>query len=185
MNRNKTDIRKHAATLNVPVFKGMKMDRYPDETTIFFAQDECRFVGFAYASPCVKEEVEKRVKDNITLMQCGLKTSGCINADNCVRFLETYSSDEFDFHIYVADLMTQDGNDVRCTRILQAFFHEPRLNDLYMVSFGMGVFHSSDDSIKPFVIDRENDAILRECEESLKIILNGVRYKDDQVPILH
>lgn len=177
-NTNKiNDLKKHASILLVPVFKQMKIDRDPNETAVFHANSGSYLEQFICCGPCRKEEFDDRNKKDLEELRKVIWGSGCINVDESVHFYKTYSNELFDFDIYVVDIIMPVKDKTKRSRVLYAFFHEPRLNDRYVITFGKEVHDKNDRSIRFFQIDEENDAVLKECEDYLKVILDDVKYK--------
>ena len=171
------DLKKHAATLSVPYFKQMKVHQDPDETVVFNANSGSYLEQFVCCGPCQKEAFDECNKKDLEKVKKANEAAGCINVKESVHFYKTYSSGLFDFDIYVTDIVMPSKDETRYARVLYAFFHEPGLNDRYVITFGKMGHGLEDPSIRFFQIDEENDAILKECEDYLKVILDNVKYK--------
>ncbi len=177
-NINKiNDLKRHASILLVPVFKQMKVDRDPDETIVFNANSGSYLEQFICCGPCQKETFDECNKKDLEKVKKANEAAGCINVKESIHFYKTYSSGLFDYDIYVTDIVMPSKDETRYARILYAFFHEPRLNDRYVITFGKMGVDLEDRSIRFFQIDEENDAVLKECEDYLKAILDDVKYK--------
>ena len=165
----------HAKQLAVPIFKDMKPINTDDPHMIFFFEDEAHSERFASDGYIEDGQFEGRVSLRLEQLKQIMANQGC---EMNYMFFKDYDNGTFKFKLYVCDTIAPNGEGKKIVREIHAYFVEPRMHDLYQIVWSVGPFPMPTETLKPGVIDLENDAITAQQVQRMQIIMDGVKYRD-------
>ena len=91
---------------------------------------------------------------------------------------KNYDNDNFDFKIFVQDILSGTEEDIKFARQLSAFFVEPNGNEFYQISVAAGSYAVNKGyKLLKDIKNYEEDEIIKGLETNLKLIMDNIIYK--------
>ena len=169
--------RLHANCLAIPLLDYFVAEEPPNPQTIMVAKYDAFLEQLTSDGFVKKEEFEQRVQLIIENAKKFMAQHGQEDVDKCFMFYKDHNNGIFDFKVYVQDMILPMQGKQSIVRQFTAFFYEPRYSDLYQISLGVGPFQMPTETLKPGVVDLENDRITSILAEMFEIVLRDFRYK--------
>ena len=99
--------------------------------------------------------------------------------DEFLVYYKNYDNENFDYRIYVQDILTGSQDKLKFVRQMSAFFVEPTGNEFYQVSVAAGQYVKSNKfKLLKDIKNYEQDEIIRGLEKNLKQIMDNITYRD-------
>ena len=123
----------------------------------------------------VDDRIEKVVKD----IKKEVGTNKLYDGNNeYLCYYKNYDNANFDYKIYVQDILSGSEDDLRFARQLSAFFVEPIGNEFYQISVAAGSYAVNKGyKLLKDLKNYEEDEIIKGLEANLKIIMDNIVYK--------
>jgi len=137
-----------------------------------------QFLGDGMLEP--NESFEDRVEKVINQMKEESKRSPLYDGnDEFLVYYKNYDNENFDFKIYVQDILTGSKDNLKFIRQLSAFFVEPQGNEFYQISMSAGQYAKSNKfKLLKDIKDYEQDEINKGLEKALTLIMDNITYRD-------
>ena len=158
--------RLHAEQLNIPILNFLKVEESQFPQVILFATGEGFLEQFISDGFIEEGEFENRINIFINSIKKEQKTD--------FFYFKDYSNGTFNFKLYFQDLYIED----KIVRVINAFFVEPKMHDLYQLTLSAGPFNMPTEMLKPGIIDLENDKVTLSLNNLMMQLLNELKYKD-------
>ena len=165
----------HGDLLMIPVLKGLEIREIPDNQVILFADKDNLCEQLISDGHVEEEDIEGRIENIIDSTKEYMKEVGCRELKNNFLFSKEYKTDNFQFKVYVEDIVFEDQEEM-IIRQMNAYFYEKEMEDMYQLSLSSGPYLLKDTSIKIGTIDLENDLITKELDKKLTLIMKNLKY---------
>lgn len=161
----------HAEQLDIPVFNFMKREESSFPQVIVIASGNGYMEQFVSDGFIKDGEFESRIN---LVINNAKKIEGIQNE---FYYYKDYSNGLFDFKLYFQDIIIPINGGNKISRVLNAYFVEPKMHDFYQFSLSVGPFDMPTNLLKPGLIDVENDEITKKLSEMMKNLIDNLKYK--------
>ena len=126
-----------------------------------------------------KESFDDRIEKVVNEIKEEVKTNKLYDGNKeFLCYYKNYDNDNFDFKIYIQDILSGNEEDIRFARQLSAFFVEPNGNEFYQISIAAGSYSVNKGyKLLKDINKYEEDEIVKGLEANLKIIMDNIIYK--------
>lgn len=168
----------HAEKLRVPVINGLQVKDAGNPQTILLAS------GNSFTEQLVSDgyiqdgDFEKRIELVISNTKQFMRQNNCENVDISFIYYKDYSNGIFNYKLYFQDIIMPVNGEKKATRLLTAYFVEPKMHDFYQLSLSAGPFTMPTEYLKVGVIDLQNDEMTALLDNMMKMILDNLKYRD-------
>ncbi|MBQ4031440.1 MAG: hypothetical protein II625_06765 [Bacilli bacterium] len=137
-----------------------------------------QFLGDGMLEP--NESFDDRIEKVINQMKEESKRSPLYEGnDEFLVYYKNYDNENFDFKIYVQDILTGTKDNLKFIRQMSAFFVEPKGNEFYQICMGAGAYAKSNKfKLLKDIKEYEKDEINIGLERNLKLIMDNLTYRD-------
>ena len=126
-----------------------------------------------------KESVDDRIEEVLKEIGEEIKDNELYKGNNeYICYYKNYDNDNFDFKIYLQDILSGTKEDLKFARQISAFFVEPNGNEFYQVSVAAGSYATNKGyKLLKDIENYEEDEIVKGLEQNLKLIMDNIIYK--------
>lgn len=166
----------HAGQLFIPLLNGLEIKESEFPQMILLASTDSLVEQFVSEGYVKEEDYENKLETLINEAKEYMKEKECIDVDKNYFYIKDYSNGIFKYKLYIQDIVMEVNGEKRINRMLNAFFIEPRMSDLYQISLSAGPFSLEESKILLQKFDLENDEVSIKLYELMKVILDNLRY---------
>ena len=126
-----------------------------------------------------KESVDDRIEKIINEIKEEVKDNELYKEnDEYLCYYKDYDNDNFDFKIYIQDILSGTPEDIKFARQLSAYFVEPKGNEFYQISMAAGSYSTKEGyKLLKDIENYDQDKIIDGLEQDLKLIMDNIIYK--------
>ena len=126
-----------------------------------------------------KESVDDRIEKVVKEIKEEVKDNKLYDGnEEYLCYYKNYDNDNFDFKIFVQDILSGTKEDIKFARQLSAFFVEPNGNEFYQISVAAGSYAVNKGyKLLKDIKNYEEDEIIKGLETNLKLIMDNIIYK--------
>jgi len=126
-----------------------------------------------------KESVDDRIEKIIGEIKEEIKDNELYKGNKeYLCYYKNYDNDNFDFKIYIQDILSGTPEDIKFARQLSAYFVEPKGNEFYQVSVAAGSYSTKEGyKLLRDIGNYEQDEIIKGLEQNLRLIMDNIIYK--------
>ena len=169
------NLKLHAENLVIPVINGLNVVQSNNPQTILMANSDAFIEQLTSDGPIKDDTLESRVELVINNTKSFLTSK---NVETNFMFYKDFSNGDFNFKIYVQDLIIPKDDAKNLVRNFIAYFVEPNMKDFYEFTLSYGPIIMPTEIIKNGVIDLENDEVTRSVEKMFMDLVNNLKYKN-------
>jgi len=167
--------------LSIPLLDGFAIVReeQPYSNVVFLAQRGNMIEQFIVDGSLEEDEtITQRIEKVIEAVRSRTEKNPLYEEENYFYNYRTYKNEDFEFYIYVQDIITGSRKNKRFIRQLNAYFIENGDNEFCQVSIANGPFTPSEENplIKD-IKDLSQNNIIANLDAALNVILDNITYK--------
>ena len=166
----------HAGILFIPLLNGLEVKESEFPQSILLAQGNGIIEQIVSDGHIEENEFENRIQIAIDSAKEYMKENNCEKVDESISFYKDYSNGIFKYKVYIQDVIKEIEGQKCITRMLNAFFIEPKMKDMYQVTISAGAFTMPETEIQLGKLDLENDEVAKTINNLLHIVLDNLRY---------
>ena len=169
----------HARQLSIPVLNNFELQPSPNQQTIFIATLKPFTEQLVADGPLNPgETLDQRIDLIKKNTMIALSQSGACMDECSYFFFKDFKGKIFDYKIYIQDLVYNTPSAKVVIRMFNAFFVEPKFNDVYQLSLSVGPMKMPTEIVKLGVADLEHDKISMTTYNMLINLMDNLKYKD-------
>ncbi len=169
--------------INVPVLDDFELEDVtltdPDHRTIFIAKKNNTIEQFFGDGALDEEETfEEHLEKTINQMKESVEGLSLYEGnDKYLFFYKDHYGQQFDFKVYIQDILSGTKEDLKFVRQLSGFFLEPNDNEFYQISVAAGMYSAKEHKLLKDIETYEDDEIITTLEKNLRLIMDNITYK--------
>ena len=173
------NLREHATMLSIPILNGLNVENNNNPQSVLVASGN-GLVEQLTADGFIEDGTfERRIEAVINNTKQFMESNGLENVNESFIYFKDYTNGIFNFKLYMCDMIIPVDNEKKIIRQLNAYFVEPKMKDFYQLSLAAGPFVMPVETLKPGIIDLQNDNVTISLVNSMQGLMDNLKYRDN------
>ena len=170
--------------INIPILDGFKIvkNEITKDSNVILVATKGNTIEQFLTEGTIPEEVsiDEKIDEVIGNIDKQIKKNPLYKNKQYMKFYKTYKNKDFEFYIYIQDVITGTVTSTSFIRQINAYFIEPRGREFCQISLAAGRYKKGEEfKLINDIKNLEEDKITNILYVSLTNILDNMRYKDN------
>ncbi len=177
---NKANQYMNANNLVIPILDNFTIvDKKENENETYFVALYNNYLEQFYKNNPLEESetIDDRINSIYQSIKDNIANNELYDDNKIMVYYKDYNNKEFNFKLYVQDVLSGTKDDIKLFRQLNGYFINPLTNDFYQLSISSGPYDTKRYKLLKDINELDKDELVMILEKALNVVMDNIHFE--------